>query len=120
MRQAAAFLAVLALASGCGSDNGADGNGGGAGTTATKVTVEDCLTGRGFSLNPSAGDAVSAVTPRGVAFTIAFFPTADGARAAARKAGAGATAVGTGVVKAAGKQKLSQADLDVIEGCIAG
>jgi hypothetical protein len=122
MRLIAVIIAVLALASGCGGDGGGgDENGcGGGTTTATQLTVDDCLGGRGFGLNPTAGGGVSAVTPRGVAFTIAFFPTPDGARAAARKAGAGAVAVDTGVVKVSAKGKLSEADLDAIEECIPG
>jgi hypothetical protein len=121
MRLIAVIIAVLALGSGCGGgDGGGDENGDGGTTTVTQLTVDDCLAGRGFGLNPTAGGGVSAVTPRGVAFTIAFFPTPDGARAAARKAGAGAVAVDTGVVKASDKGKLSQADLDAIEECIPG
>jgi hypothetical protein len=114
-----AFVAVatLLLVSGCGDDeSSSDGGTQTTPATAIDTAVADCLAGRGFALTPSTS-GVAAVTPRGVELTIAFFPTADGARAAAAKAGSRATAVDVGVVTPSRRNRLSERELATIRDC---
>lgn len=108
---------LLALASGCGGDEEAGENGAGRTTgPVTDVSVGDCLAGEGYGLFPTTS-GVSAETPSGTRFTIAFFDSAAEADAAAANAG-DATAVGNGVVTVSGDKALAQKDLDAIQDCV--
>lgn len=114
MRSALALLLVLAAAAGCGGSDEADDDEHVAPTG--PVAVDTCLGERGYSLLPAA-NGVSAVTPGGVEFTIAFFDSAEQATSAADSAGGRATAVDNAVVTSSGKA-LSRAELDEIEDCV--
>jgi hypothetical protein len=112
-------LLVLVLAA-CG--------GGGGGGTAPKVegnpekggvdelAVGDCLSGRGYPLQPVAR-GVSARSPRAVPFTVAFFKSAALARTVAR-AKSGASAIENAVVTPTSARALSAKELATIRACI--
>jgi hypothetical protein len=121
LRTVVAASAIVALASGCGGDDGrpAQSEGAAGAGHVNEATVGDCLTRRGYGLHPSA-TGVSAQTPGGVDFTITFFPTPDGARSAAAKAGGQAVAVGKGVVTPAGQGRLSGTESATVEECLGG
>ena len=108
-------LAFVLAAAGCGGD-GAGGEGDAAAPTAGPLAVDACLAERGFGLQPAAS-GVSAVSPTGVAFTIAFFDSPEAAASAAAKAGR--TAVDDAVVTTSGK-RLPRSELATIEECIRG
>lgn len=108
---------LLALASGCGGDEQAGENGGRTTGPVSDVTVGDCLAGKGYGLFPTAS-GVTAETPSGTQFTIAFFDTPAEAKAAAANAAGDATAVGIGVVTVSEDEALAQKDLDAIQDCI--
>jgi hypothetical protein len=99
------------------------GCGGGDGETVTGHTetlppgpqaTDVCLGERGFSLRPAAS-GVSAISPSGVEFTIAFFDTEAEASEAAK--GGDDTAVANAVVTAA-DEPLKTDELATVEECI--
>lgn len=107
----------LVLLGGCGGDDGETGGGHTETLPPGPQATDICLGERGFALRPSTS-GVSAVTPKGVEFTITFFSTAAEAKAAASKA-TGSTAYDNAVVTPSGKQ-LSRADRETVEECIRG
>lgn len=116
MRRFLALPAVLVVlaAAGCG---GADETAGEEHAEPTgPIAVDSCLGQLGYGLLP-ATSGISAVTPSGKEFAIAFFDTPEAASSAADSAGGRATAVDTAVVTASGKA-LTRAELDEIRECV--
>ena len=118
MRRQLVLVLGLALLGGCGGGDG--GSETAAGHTETlppgPVATDACLGERGFSLRPSAS-GVSAISPRGAEFTIAFFDTEAAASEAA--GGGDGTAVANAVVTVAGK-RLTAGELATVEECVRG
>lgn len=113
VRRSLASAAVLVLVAGC-----SDGDeGGGSMTAPGPVAADLCLGERGFALRPAAS-GVSAITPNGVEFTIAFFSTVEEASEAAGRA-EGSTAVANAVVTPTG-ERLAASDMETIEVCVRG
>jgi hypothetical protein len=110
------LVLALALVGGCGGDDDAGG-------THTETlppgpqATDVCLGEQGFSLRPAAS-GVSAVSPSGAEFTLAFFEDdAEASEAAGRTEGS--TAVANAVVTAEGKPLTTQ-ELAKVEECVRG
>lgn len=117
MRRLLLLVLGLVLLGGCG---GGGGETGGTHTETLPAGPEAtgiCLGEQGFSLRPAAS-GVSAVSPGGAEFTIAFFETEAEAEDAAGGSDGG-TAVGNAVVSPGGK-RLTRQELATVEECVRG
>jgi len=122
MRRLLPLVLGLALLGGCGGSSGGGDQGGSGGTHTETLPLGPestaiCLGERGFSIRPTTS-GVSAVSPSGAEFTIAFFESEAEASEAAGGAG-GSTAVANAVVAPAGKRPTS-GELATIEECVRG
>jgi hypothetical protein len=117
MRRLLPLVLGLALLAGCG---GGDGETGGTHTETLPrgpEATDICLGERGFSLRPAAS-GVSAISPGGAEFTVAFFQSEAEASDAA-DGSEGGTAVGNAVVTPTGK-RLTRQELATVEECVRG
>ena len=117
------FVLVLVVLGGCGGGGESEGGGGETGDAHTETlppgpeATDVCLGEQGFSLRPAAS-GVSAVSPSGAEFTIAFFDSDAEANEAASGA-EGSAAVANAVVTPKGKRLTSQ-QLATVEECVRG
>ena len=117
MRRLLPLVLSLVLLVACGGGDEETGGGHTETLPAGPQATDVCLGERGFSIRPSTS-GVSAISPSGAEFTIAFFDTAAEATAAAGGA-EGSTAVATAVVTPEGK-RLGRQELATVEDCVRG
>lgn len=106
----------LVLLGGCGGGDGETGGGHTETLPPGPQATDVCLGERGFSLQPSTS-GVSAISPGGAEFTVAFFDTEAEASEAAE--GGDGTAVANAVVTAA-DEPLTSDELATVEECVRG
>jgi hypothetical protein len=116
MRRPLLLVLGLVLLGGCGGGDGETAGGHTETLPPGPQATDVCLGERGFSLRP-ASSGVSAISPSGAEFTVAFFDTEAEASEAA--GGGDATAVSNAVVTAA-DEPLTSAELATVEECIRG
>jgi hypothetical protein len=118
MRRLLLLVLGLVLLGGCGGGGGdGEATGGHTETLPPGPEATDvCLGERGFSLRPAAS-GVSAISPSGAEFTVAFFDTEAEASEAAE--GGDDTAVANAVVTAA-DEPLTTEELATVEECVRG